>query len=78
MTIAALQEMQASRPNYSPADLSAISVPVTVAWTAKDEFIRPDHTRYIAETILNAGLMELLGVSHLRQSKGRQFSMPRC
>lgn len=61
---AALQEMQASQPNYSPADLRAISVPVTVAWTAKDEFIRPDHARYIAETIPNARLVELQGVSH--------------
>ncbi len=35
---AALQEMQGSQPNYSPADLGAISVPVTVAWAANDEF----------------------------------------
>jgi non-heme chloroperoxidase len=61
---AALQEMQASQPNYSSADLGAISVPVTVAWTAKDEFIRPDHARYIAKAIPNARLVELPDVSH--------------
>lgn len=64
MMSAALQEMQGSQPNYSPADLGAISVPVTVAWAASDEFIRPHHARYIAEAIPDARLVELPGVTH--------------
>lgn len=60
----ALQEMQGSQPNYSRADLSAVSVPVTVAWAERDEFIRPSHARYIAEAIPNARLVELASVSH--------------
>ena len=64
MMSAALQEMQGSQPNYSRADLCAISVPVTVAWVEKDEFIRPDHARYIAQAIPDARLVELPQVSH--------------
>ncbi|MHA6298029.1 alpha/beta fold hydrolase [Devosia sp. CAU 1758] len=61
---AALQVMQGSQPNYKGSDLRTVSVPVTVAWAAKDEFIRPDHARFIAETIPGARLLELPGVSH--------------
>jgi len=64
MMSAALQEMQGGQPNYSSADLGAISVPVTVAWAAKDEFIRPEHSRHIAGAIPNARLVELPMVSH--------------
>ncbi len=60
----ALQVMQGSQPNYSQDDLRAIRVPVTIAWAAKDEFIRPEHARYIAEAIPGAQLLELPGVSH--------------
>ena len=48
MMSAALQEMQGSQPNYSRADLCAISVPVTVAWVEKDELHRPSHPRCTA------------------------------
>lgn len=61
---AMLGKMQSSQPNYSPANLSAISVPVTVAWAEKDEFIRPEHSRYIAGAIPNARQVELPMVSH--------------
>ncbi len=60
----ALQVMQASQPDYSADDLRAVSVPVTVALAEKDEFIRPEHARYIAATIPGAALVELPGVSH--------------
>lgn len=61
---AALQVMQGSQPNYSAADLAAIAVPVTVAQGTKDEFIRPEHARYIAASIPSAVHVELPDVSH--------------
>lgn len=60
----ALQVMQGSQPDYSANDLRAVTVPVTVALAEQDEFIRPEHARYIAETIPAAALVELPGVSH--------------
>ncbi|SMQ61735.1 Pimeloyl-ACP methyl ester carboxylesterase [Devosia lucknowensis] len=61
---AALQVMQRTQPDYSRADLAAIDVPVTVAWAEADEFILPDHARYIARTIPGARLVELPDVTH--------------
>jgi non-heme chloroperoxidase len=60
----ALQVMQREQPNYSAADLASIAVPVTVARAERDEFIRPEHARYIAETIPGARYVDLPGVSH--------------
>lgn len=60
----ALQVMQSSLPNYSVNDLNAIRVPVTVAQAEKDEFIRPEHARYIAASIPGAHYVALPGVSH--------------
>lgn len=59
-----LQVMQGSQPDYAAADLRAISVPVTVAQAEGDEFIRPEHARYIAETVPGARYVEMAGVSH--------------
>lgn len=60
----ALQVMQREQPDYSAADLAAVTVPVTVAQAERDEFIRPEHARYIAATIPGARYVELPGVSH--------------
>lgn len=60
----ALQVMQRDQPNYSAADLAAIAVPVTVVLGENDEFIRPEHARYIAASIPGARFVELPGVSH--------------
>lgn len=60
----AVGAMQHSQPNYSAADLAGIAVPVTVAQAAGDEFIRPEHARYIAATILGAQFVPLDGVTH--------------
>lgn len=60
----ALQAMQSTLPNYSRDDLQAIRVPVTVAQAETDEFIRPEHARYIAASIPGAHFVDLPGVSH--------------
>lgn len=56
--------MQRTQPNYTAEDLEAIRVPVTVAQSEHDEFIRPEHAAYLARTIPGAELMQLPGVSH--------------
>ena len=56
--------MQRTQPNYSAADLAGIHVPVTVLQSEGDEFIRPEHARYLADTIPGARLVMLPGVTH--------------
>lgn len=56
--------MQRSEPNLSDADLAAVRVPVTVAHSTGDEFIRAEHASYLAATIPGATLVTLDGVSH--------------
>ena len=60
----ALQLMQREHPNYTAADLASVAVPVTVALGENEEFIRPEHAKYIATTIPGARFVELPGVSH--------------
>lgn len=59
-----LQAMQGSQPDYSAEDLREIGVPVTVVQAERDEFIREEHARYIAETVPGAKFVEMAGVSH--------------
>ncbi|CAN7198384.1 alpha/beta fold hydrolase [Devosia sp. LjRoot3] len=59
-----LQVMQGRQPDYSAEDLRATEVPVTVAQAERDEFIRAEHARYIAETVPGARYVEMAGVSH--------------
>lgn len=56
--------MQRTQPNYAPAQLAAIRVPVTVLHSEGDEFIRAEHARYLAETISGAELRIMAGVTH--------------
>lgn len=56
--------MQRTEPNYTADDLARIRVPVTVAQSEKDEFIRPEHATYLARSIPAAELVILPGVSH--------------
>jgi len=56
--------MQRTQPNFTAADLAAIHVPVTVVHSEHDEFIRPDHARYLADTIPGARFVLLPEVSH--------------
>ena len=59
-----LSLMQTTQPSYSAEDLERISVPVTVAQSEFDEFIRTEHAEFIARTIPNARYVFLSGVSH--------------
>jgi pimeloyl-ACP methyl ester carboxylesterase len=56
--------MQRTQPNYSAEDLARIRVPVTIVHSEHDEFIKEEHARYLAESIPNARLVYLPGVSH--------------
>jgi pimeloyl-ACP methyl ester carboxylesterase len=56
--------MMKTQPNYTAHDLAAIEVPVTIVQGEHDEFIRPEHARYLAESIPNAELLFLNDVTH--------------
>ncbi len=56
--------MQRTQPNYSARDLARIRVPVRIVQAEHDEFIRPEHAAYLANTLPNATLSVLPGVSH--------------
>ena len=62
--VQAVGTMQRTEPNYTAADLAAIAVPITVLQSEGDEFIRPEHARYLADTIPGARLVVLPGVTH--------------
>jgi pimeloyl-ACP methyl ester carboxylesterase len=62
--VAELGVMQRTQPNYSAEDLARISVPVAIAQSEHDEFIKPEHAEYLATTIPNAEYVFLHGVSH--------------
>jgi pimeloyl-ACP methyl ester carboxylesterase len=42
-------QMQQTQPNYTAEDLAQIGVPVVVAQSERDEFIRREHAEYIAQ-----------------------------
>lgn len=60
----AIDLMMKTQPNYSAADLAQIRVPVTIVQSEHDEFIKPEHAAYLAQTIPGATLQILPGVSH--------------
>lgn len=62
--VAAVTEMMQTQPNATAAELTAIRVPVTIVQSEHDEFIQPEHARYLARTIPGAQLVTLPGVSH--------------
>lgn len=62
--VSAVGRMMASEPNYTAADLAGITVPVVIVQSEHDEFIKPEHARYLADNIPGAKLVELKGVSH--------------
>jgi pimeloyl-ACP methyl ester carboxylesterase len=62
--VADVSLMQRTQPNYSAHDLARISVPVAIAQSEHDEFIRREHAEYLAQTIPGAELIVLNDVSH--------------
>ena len=60
----AVISMMKTQPNYSAHDLARISVPVAVVQSEHDEFIKREHTEYLARSIPNAELVNLHNVSH--------------
>jgi pimeloyl-ACP methyl ester carboxylesterase len=61
---AAVDQMQKTEPNYSAFDLADIHVPVAIVQSEHDEFIRPEHAKYLARCISGSELIFLPGVSH--------------
>jgi pimeloyl-ACP methyl ester carboxylesterase len=60
----AVGRMQRTEPNYSARDLAEINVPVAIVQSEHDEFIKPEHAAYLAQSIPGAELIHLPGVSH--------------
>ena len=56
--------MQRTQPNYSAGDLARIRVPVVIALSEHDEFIKQEHAEYLAQSIPAAKFVGLPGVSH--------------
>jgi pimeloyl-ACP methyl ester carboxylesterase len=56
--------MGRTQPNFSAQDLANIMVPVTVAQSEHDEFIKREHADYLARTIPGAKFVLLNNVSH--------------
>ena len=61
---AAVGTMWSTEPNFTADQLRSIRVRTMVADGEHDEAIRPDHLRYVSETIPGARLVFLPGVSH--------------
>ena len=56
--------MQRTQPNYSAEQLAQICVPVAIVHSEHDEFIKREHSEYLARTIPNAEFIFLPEVSH--------------
>lgn len=62
--VEAVGMMQRTQPNYAPADLAEINVPVTIVQSEGDEFIAREHADYLARNIAGAEFVLLPGVTH--------------
>jgi non-heme chloroperoxidase len=62
--VLAVTTMQRSQPNWSAADLAAVTRQVAIVSGENDEFIRQEHLQYLARTIPASTYRELEGVSH--------------
>ncbi len=60
----AVNLMMETQPDYAAHELAEIRVPVVVVHSEHDEFIRREHAEYLAQTIPDAELVILRGVSH--------------
>ncbi len=62
--VEAVGRMQKTQPNYSARDMADIRVPVAIVQSEHDEFIKPEHVKYLSRSIPGAELILLPGVSH--------------
>ncbi|MDE1176319.1 MAG: alpha/beta hydrolase [Edaphobacter sp.] len=62
--VEAVSLMQRTQPDFTPADLATIAVPVAIVQSEHDEFIRREHAEYLAQNIPGAEFLSLPGVSH--------------
>jgi pimeloyl-ACP methyl ester carboxylesterase len=62
--VAQISEMWATQPNWTDAEVAAITVPTAVVLGEHDEAITMAHTEHMAATIPGAELVILPGVSH--------------
>lgn len=60
----AVTVMMQTQPNYTPAQLREIAVPVAIVHGERDEFIKREHAEYLARTIPSAKPIVLPHVSH--------------
>jgi pimeloyl-ACP methyl ester carboxylesterase len=60
----AVDLMMRTQPNYTAPELAAIRARVAVVIGENDEFITPEHTAYLVNTIPGARRIELPDVSH--------------
>ena len=73
----AVSLMQRTQPNFSSNDLAQIRVPVAIVHSEHDEFIKREHAKYLASTILGAEFIFLPGVSHFAPlQRPEQFNVP--
>jgi pimeloyl-ACP methyl ester carboxylesterase len=56
--------MWRTEPNFTKAQLGAISIPVTISDGRHDEIIKIEHTREIAASIKGARVEIIAGASH--------------
>jgi len=59
-----LGALDATAPNYTEAELGSITVPVLILDGADEEFVKPEHTRRMAELIPGATLVLIPGTGH--------------
>ena len=62
--VAAVTQMMKTQPNYFAHDFAGISVPVAIVQGEHEEFIKREHSEYLARSIPGAELIFLPGVSH--------------
>ena len=60
----AVNLMMRTQPNYSVDDFAQIKLPVAVAHSEHDEFIKREHSANLAQSIPNSEFIDLPGVSH--------------
>jgi pimeloyl-ACP methyl ester carboxylesterase len=62
--VSAVVQMMQTEPNYTAAELSEVRVPVAIVQGDGEQFIKREHSEYLAATIPDAELIILPGVSH--------------